>query len=40
MDNAKEVDTAVAAATPCMIYNSTPNGEFNEYYEKRKLAIK
>lgn len=40
MDNAKEVDTAVAAATPCMIYNSTPNGEFNEYYEKRKLAMK
>jgi N-acetylmuramoyl-L-alanine amidase len=40
MDNAKEVDTAVAASTPCMIYNSTPNGEFNEYYEKRKRAIK
>lgn len=39
MENAKEVDIAISASTPCVIYNSTPNGEFNEYYEKRKLAL-
>lgn len=38
MNNATQINTACAAATPCIIYNSTPLGEGNEYYRMRLKA--
>jgi len=38
-DNAMKINTACAAATSCIIYNSTPLGEWNEYYRMRKKAM-
>jgi len=38
MQNASQINTACAAATPCIIYNSTPLGEWNEYYRMRLKA--
>lgn len=39
MANAMTINTAAAAATPCRIFNSTPNGEGNEFYRMRKLTM-
>ena len=39
MANAATINTAAAAATPCRIFNSTPNGEGNEFYRMRKLTM-
>lgn len=39
MSNAQAINTACISATPCRIYNSTPNGEWNEFYRMRKLTI-
>ena len=39
MAYAHEIDMAAGSNTPCRIYNSTPNGEWNEFYRKRKLAM-
>lgn len=38
MQNARAINTAVQSATGCIIYNSTPLGEFNEYARMRKIA--
>lgn len=38
MNHATQINTACAAATPCIIYNSTPLGEGNEYYRMRLKA--
>ena len=38
MQNATAIAKACGQATPCTIYNSTPNGEWNEYYRKRKMT--
>lgn len=37
--NANSINGAAASATPCRIFNSTPNGEWNEFYRMRKLAM-
>ena len=39
MANASTINTAAAAATPCRIFNSTPNGEGNEFYRMRQLTL-
>ena len=39
MSNATTINTACASATPCRIYNSTPNGEGNEFYRMRTLTL-
>lgn len=39
MSNAATINTAAASATPCRIFNSTPNGEGNEFYRMRQLTI-
>lgn len=38
MANASAINTSAAAATPCRIFNSTPNGEGNEFFRMRKLT--
>ena len=38
MQYASSINTAVASATPCRIFNSTPNGEWNEFYRMRLLT--
>lgn len=38
MQNATTINTAAASATPSRIFNSTPNGEGNEFYRMRKLT--
>lgn len=38
MANATTINTACASATPCRIFNSTPNGEWNEFYRMRQLT--
>lgn len=40
MANAAQINTAAGRATPCRIYNSTPNGKGNEYYRIRANAEK
>ncbi len=35
MANASQINTAASRATPCTVYNSTPNGKGNEYYRIR-----
>lgn len=39
MDNASTINTAAASATPCRIFNSTPNGEGNEFFRMKKRTI-
>jgi len=39
MQNATTINAAASAATPCRIFNSTPNGEGNEFYRMRKLTM-
>ena len=36
MSNAQAINTAASSATPTRIFNSTPNGEGNEFYRMRK----
>lgn len=36
MANAAQINTAASRATPCRIFNSTPQGQGNEYYRIRK----
>lgn len=38
MQNATTINTAAASATPCRIFNSTPNWEWNEFFRMRKLT--
>lgn len=38
MQFANQINKSTASNTPCRIFNSTPNGEFNEFYEMKKLA--
>lgn len=38
MSNATTINKAMASASPCRIYTSTPNGKGNEHYRMRKLA--
>ena len=38
MQNAATINTAATAATPCRIFTSTPNWEWNEFYRMRKLT--
>jgi len=38
MQYATSINTAIASATPCRIFNSTPNWEWNEFYKMRKLT--
>ncbi len=37
--NAVAINKALKSATPCVVYNSTPNWEWNEYYRMRKLTV-
>lgn len=37
--NASAINKALASATPTRIFNSTPNGEWNEHYRMRKLTV-
>ena len=39
MQNATTINAAAANATPCRIFNSTPNGKGNEHYRMRDIAI-
>lgn len=39
MSNATTINTAAASATPCRLFNSTPNGEGNEFYRMRALTM-
>lgn len=36
--NAATINGSAASATPCRIFNSTPNWEWNEHYRMRKLT--
>ena len=38
MQNATSINTACASATPCRIFNSTPNGQGNEFYRMREMT--
>jgi len=39
MQYAQAINMSISSATPCRFFNSTPNGEGNEYFRMRKLAI-
>lgn len=39
MQHASAINKAATANSPCVIYNSTPNGEGNEFYRMRKLTM-
>lgn len=39
MSNASTINGAAASATPCRIFNSTPNGKGNEHYRMREMAM-
>lgn len=39
MANARTINTAAASATPTRIFNSTPNGEGNEFHRMRVLTM-
>lgn len=39
MANATTINTSCASATPCRIFNSTPNWEWNEFYRMKQLTI-
>ena len=36
---ARQINMSVGSSSPCVIYNSTPKWEFNEFYEMRKKAM-
>lgn len=38
MSNAHAINTSCASATPCRLFNSTPNGEGNEFYRMKRLT--
>jgi len=40
MQFANQINKSVASNTPCRIFNSTPQWEFNEFYEMKKMAEK
>lgn len=40
MQYANQINRSVASNTPCRIFNSTPNGEGNEFYRMKLLAEK
>ncbi len=40
MTFADQINKSTASNTPCRIFNSTPNWEFNEFYDMKKLAEK
>jgi len=40
MQFANQINKSTASNTPCRIFNSTPNWEFNEFFEMKKLAEK
>ena len=37
---ARQINMSIGSSSPCVIYNSTPKGEGNEFYEMRKKAMK
>jgi hypothetical protein len=39
MQYAKEIDNAAGSNSPCIIYNSTPNGMGNQFYRKRMMTV-
>lgn len=39
MQNATSINTSCASATPCRIFNSTPNWQWNEFYRMRELCF-
>lgn len=39
MQHASAINKAATANSPCVIYNSTPNGEGNEFYRMGKLTM-
>lgn len=39
MAYANQINTSCASATSCRIFNSTPKGEWNEFYRMRKFSI-
>lgn len=39
MSNASTINKAMASASPCRIYTSTPNGKGNEHYRMRLLSL-
>jgi len=39
MQHANAINKAATSNTSCVIYNSTPNGEGNEFYRMRKLTM-
>lgn len=39
MQNAQAINKAASSNTSCVIYNSTPNGEGNEFYRMRRLTM-
>lgn len=36
---ARQINMSIGSSSPCVIYNSTPKGEFNEFFEMRKKAM-
>ena len=38
MQFASQINKSVASNTPCRIFNSTPNGEWNEFFKMKKMA--
>ena len=39
MQDAKAINRSASQATSCRVINSTPNWEYNEYYEMKKLVL-
>ena len=39
MQDATAINRSASQATSCRIINSTPNGEYNEYFEMKKLVL-
>jgi len=39
MQNATAINTAAASATPCRLFNSTPNWEWNEFFRMKEYTI-
>lgn len=40
MQYAQQINKSAASNTPCRIFNSTPNWEWNEFYEMKKAAAR
>ena len=40
MPDWEAINRSISSASPCRIYNSTPNWEWNEYFRMRELAMK